>query len=253
MTTHPTDHRPYASTTSVLAVLHRLRSRNLPEAIGNEFYEICGLSEQSFGRTRDALLFLQLIDAEGRPTERLSRMAAETDDDYRSHLEEAIRGAYADALSMVSPESDAPAQIQDWFRRYQPRSQTRKMAGLFLGLCKEAGMPVRELPRQNNARQNKSRKSSASSKRGTSVNHRRGTLPDRKSTSDVTDDLRRPSRSEDIMAFGITAQDLAALAESEFDQVWAALGKVAKARANSLRNADDQLTAPAEQETNREE
>lgn len=95
------DHRPYASTNSVLAVLHRLRSRNLPDAIGNEFYQICGLSEQSFGRTKDALLFLQLTDAEGRPTERLSRMAAETDEDYRSDLEGAIREAYADALEMV--------------------------------------------------------------------------------------------------------------------------------------------------------
>lgn len=253
MKTQVADHRPYASTSNVLDVLHRLRSRNLPETIGPEFYQIVGLPDQAIGRTRDALIFLGLIDANGRPSERLSRMTAETEDEYRKDLEDAIRMSYADALEVISPESDTSAQIQDWFRRYQPRSQTRKMAGLFLGLCKEAGVPVREAPRAKRNRQETKVIRLASTKRGTSGGRPTSSLPDTDTSRSADVPSSSPSSADDSLAFGITAQDVAALSDDDFEEVWKALGKIARARAKSVRQDAVDNATPAPQEAPEEE
>jgi hypothetical protein len=45
-----------------------------------------------------------------------------------------------------------------------------------------------------------------------------------------------PAQPSDLQTvFGVTVEDIAALSEEDFDEVWSALGKVARARANSKR------------------
>src|SRR6266849_10744442 len=133
----PGPRRPYAASANVIAVLTRIRSRNLPVAVNNDFLRIANIGAAVFGRVTEALQFLRLVDEEGTPTEILRAMAAAPDAEYRNLLGNAVRSAYSDDFQAVNPEQDTQHQIIEAFRRYEPRSQTQRMVMLFLGLCRE--------------------------------------------------------------------------------------------------------------------
>ena len=54
----PDINRPYTPPSNVVAVLQRLRSRNLPDGIDAEYLRDAGVSEGTLGRTLFALRFL---------------------------------------------------------------------------------------------------------------------------------------------------------------------------------------------------
>lgn len=211
------DRRPYASAANVVAVLTRVRSRNLPTGINNDFLRIAGIGAAVFGRVIQALQFLRLINGDGAPTERLRAMAAAPEAEYRKLLAEALREAYADDFGTVDPEHDSQQQVMDAFRRYEPRSQTDRMVMLFLGLCREAGMPVLEAPRDRHMQPAAGRA------------HPR--VPRTQGKPVVSGGQSKATPSAPAAAgllFGVTEADLGKLSEEEFDEVWTALGKVAK-------------------------
>jgi hypothetical protein len=144
--------RPYAAASNVLAVLQRAQTRNLPETIDDDFFRLVEIPDVVFGRVRSALRFLDMISANGRPTDKFHSLASATDEEYREHLAAAIREAYRDDFTRIDPAQDTQAQIVSAFRRYQPRSQTSRMVMLFLGLCREAGIPVLDAPRERSMR-----------------------------------------------------------------------------------------------------
>jgi hypothetical protein len=141
------DRRPYAATANIVGVLQRARTRNLPEVIDDEFFRIVEVPDVVFGRVREGLRFLGMIDADGRPTDTLRAISAATDEEYRELLASAIRRAYEDDFTRIDPGQDTSSRIANAFRRYQPRSQTQRMVMLFLGLCREAGISVLDAPR----------------------------------------------------------------------------------------------------------
>jgi hypothetical protein len=219
------ERRPYASAANVVAVLTRVRSRNLPTSINNDFLRIAGIGSAVFGRVIQALQFLRLINGDGAPTERLRAMAAAPEADYRRLLAEAIREAYADDFGTVDPEHDSQQQVMDAFRRYEPRSQTDRMVMLFLGLCREAGLPVLEAPRDRHMQPAAGRTAHPrvnKSKPVVSGGQLKGT----------------PAATTAAgLLFGFTDDDASKLSDQEFDEVWAALGKVARARARKSASA----------------
>jgi len=230
--------RPYAAAANVISVLTRIRSRNLPAAVDNDFLRIANIGANVFGRVNEALQFLGLTEADGTPTERLRAMAAAPDADYRSLLATCLRDAYADDFRNVNPEQDNQQQIIEAFRRYQPRSQTMRMVMLFLGLCREAGIPVLDAPRDRQMR-------------AVPVRSARATIPPRRQ------ELRPPpGRGQPAPAlpgapgggllFGFTDNDVSKLSDQEFDEVWAALGKVARARARRTPSPPSKETAGEE-------
>src|ERR671924_1633644 len=91
-TTEP--RRPYAAASNVIEVLKRCRSRNLPDRIDNDFLALVGISEIVFGRVREALVFLGLIEEDGSPSSTLRAISAASDEEYVSLLEGAVRAAY---------------------------------------------------------------------------------------------------------------------------------------------------------------
>lgn len=216
------DQRPYASPANVIVVLERARTRNLPEVINNDFLRISGIPEAVFGRVSNALRFLNLIHEDGRPTPRFSELAAAPEAEYREKLARIVREAYRTELAAIDPTQDTQARIADAFRRYEPRSQTKRMVTLFLGLCREARIPVLDAPRERHIREGRLRTAS-------SGQQLRGTT----GVDSPLPPLTPQTRETPSQLFSITEYDVAILDESEFAEVWTALGKVARARARA--------------------
>jgi len=212
------ERRPYAATANILGVLNRVRSRNLPASINGDFLRIAGIGDAVHGRVTETLVFLDLITPDGTPTERLRTIAAAPEAEYRQQLAACLRDAYAADFQVVKPEADSQQQVVDAFRRYEPRSQTPRMVMLFLGLCRAAGIAVREAPRDR-AMQPPARRATT----------RTGQAPATRRVRDV--DSRGGGEAPPFdtgLLFGVTEADLGKLSEEEFDEVWTALGKVSK-------------------------
>ena len=78
--------RPYAAAANVIAVLRRVRARNLPDRIDNDFLRVAGVPENVFGRVTNALRFLGLIGPDDRPTDLLRSISAAPEQEYRDLL-----------------------------------------------------------------------------------------------------------------------------------------------------------------------
>lgn len=234
--------RPYAATANVIAVLSRVRSRNLPEVINNELLRLAGVPEAVLGRVVTTLRFLDLIHEDGRPTEKLRAMAGATDIEYRSLLAGTVRDAYREDFLSIDPAQDQQHVIIDAFRRYEPRSQTSRMVMLFLGLCREASIPVLDAPRE---RQMQAARGRAVKPRG-KVEPRtpRGRLVAEIPVASAPPVERTPDTA---LLFGVSEEDIGLLDEQDFNQVWTALGKVARARARA-RAAAQRPVAPDEED-----
>jgi hypothetical protein len=215
--------RPYAAASNVVGALQRARTRNLPDKIDDDFLRIVGIPDIVFGRVIEALRFLGMTEENGEPSDTFKAIGAATDEEYRSILEGVVREAYREDFARIDPGQDPQARIVDAFKPYQPRSQTNRMVMLFLGLCREAGIPVLDAPRQ---RQMKS---------GAATKHsfvRRNNNPQSNKPAGGGGSGASPRASVPSgQLFGVTEEDIAALPQEEFDEVWAALGKVARARA----------------------
>jgi hypothetical protein len=242
--------RPYAATANVMAVLDRARRVNLPDRLTTDFLEIVGIPEISRGRVIEAIRFLGLTDANGRPTDALRSYAGAPDDELRNLLAGIISEAYADDLSRVHPAEDAQSRIIAAFRRYQPRSQTQRMVMLFLGLCRAAGMQVLDAPRERQMQANRATPRGRNGATPTSSTPRTVASPRRSvlvSAPPVPDQLG-PVQSANLL-FGVTVEDIGGLEPGEFKEVWDALGVIARARAKAAkdRSASRQTEEVAEE------
>ena len=145
-------YRPYASPANVIDLLHRFRTRNLPEVIDTDYIRAAGVSEGAVARALMALRFLRLVADSDEPTDELRSLARSTDEEYRDLLAGVVRGAYRDVFDVVDPAQDTQDAVINAFRRFEPASQHYRMAVLFLGLCREAGIAVMDETRHRQSR-----------------------------------------------------------------------------------------------------
>lgn len=246
-------YRPYAPPSNVLAVLHRLRSRNLPERIDADYLRDVNVPDGTVARTLHALRFLRLIEGDV-PTDALRAISTSTDEEYQGILAGLIRGAYTDLFTALDPSQDTQDRIVNFFRRYTPASQRERMVILFLGLCREAGIPTADVPRQRSA-------ASSSRPKALRPGSRSGgrlALPapkdDRLRGRDSSPDrLPQVTTQGPQPLFGVTEADIALLDDGEFSEVWAALGRVARARARAQRERAERAQTDAQESQEREE
>ena len=144
----PDTNRPYPPFSNVVSVLQRLRSRNLPERVDADYLRDAAIPEGTVHRTLFALRFLGLVNERDEPTQALQSMHTSTDEEYRAVLAGLIREAYSEVFNVIDPAEDTQDRILNVFRRYTPASQRGRMAAFFLGLCREAGIPTLDAPRQ---------------------------------------------------------------------------------------------------------
>lgn len=234
--------RPYAATANVVGVLHRTRTRNLPDKIDDDFLRIVQVPDVVFGRVTEALRFLNLTTETNAPTEALKALAAAPDAEYKAILEGVVRDSYKDDFARVDPSQDSQAQIIDAFKPYEPRSQTARMVMLFLGLCREADIEVLDAPRQRTMKGGQRPRPAARKETGkTTSNGARG---------NTGSSGGKPTTAPADQLFGVTEEDIAALDDTEFDEVWAALGKVARARSRSRVRQQAATASTPEPEVN---
>lgn len=228
------DKRPYAAAANVISVIHRGRTRNLPDRIDTDFLRLVGMPEVVYGRVAAALNFLELTEEDGTPTDTLQAIVSAPDDQYRELLAAAVRTAYESDFKRVDPSQDTQAQIIDAFRPYQPRSQTKRMVTLFLALCREAGIPVKEMPRER-AMKGQSGKPSAASRSAPATSKQRKPRSNADSGHAAVINHHQATTG---LVFGVTEDDLSFLSDEQFSSVWGALGTVARARALARRGQD---------------
>jgi hypothetical protein len=223
----PGTNRPYAPPSNVTAILKRLRSRNLPDRIDIDYLRDAGIPEGSIHRTVFALRFLGLV-ADEQPTGALREMARSTDEEYQGILATLVRQAYQDVFAVIDPAEDSQDRILNVFRRFTPASQRSRMVNFFLGICREAGIPTLDVPRQYSSQATpggRMVRSALKSQRRETPARAAGT-----GASQGQAPTPPPSGMEGPLLFGVTQEDIAKLTEEEFNAVWLALGKVARAR-----------------------
>lgn len=229
------DRRPYAPAANVLAVIERVRRLNLPAAVDTDFLRLADVPEGSLGRVAFALRFLGLTDADARPSDQLRAIARATDEEYRELLAGIVRSAYATDFERVDPAAETQAKIASAFQRYEPRSQTTRMVMLFLGLAKAAGILVMEAPRERGIQPARATPRSTAGRARPAAAGPARTRPSAPTIRRGLD--QSPATS---LLFGVTVDDIAALPEADFDTVWEALGKVARARARAAQPPSEQ-------------
>lgn len=244
--------RPYPPPSNVIAVIQRLRSRNLPERTDVEYLRDAGVPEGSIGRVAFALRFLGVVEDDA-PTPALRAIATSTDEEYRAILAGLIRDAYSEVFEVVDPATDSQDRIVNFFRRYSPASQRARMVIFFLGMCREAGIPTLDVPRQRmssvSSGPKQARSSARPARRPSATPSGPAPIP---RPQDPSSPRLQPATLASSLLFGVSEEDIGLLEEDDFDEVWTALGKIARARARAQRQRVAEvapLSAPSDNET----
>jgi hypothetical protein len=131
---------PYAPTKAILGIIDRYRHRGMTSPITADVLARAGISDSLISRTLQALVTLDLINADGVPTPTLEGIRLAPEAEYKKRLEDWVKGVYADVFSYVDPTRDDETRIRDAFRTYQPVAQQPRMVSLFQGLCAAADL-----------------------------------------------------------------------------------------------------------------
>ena len=214
-----TNRRPYAPASSVLAVITRARTRSLPDVVNTAFLNVAGVEGQSVSRAKDALHFLGLTDESGAPTAAFRDLSNAPEDELSVHLRSVVEAAYREELALIDPSQDPPEKIRGVFQRYDPKSTTTKMVSLFLALCVEAGIHVKEPPpTRKGGTSTQARKPGTEARTGGRKNASKADVP--------------PDGLPSILVPGISEEEVARLSKTEFEALWQSLGNLVWIRAH---------------------
>jgi hypothetical protein len=217
---------PYAPPSAVISLIERYRNHGLSTPFTQDVLMRAGVTEALAPRTLHALKLLDLVGEDGEATEEFITLQRATTSEFPEQLQMVLRAAYQPIFSFCDPATATADQVRDAFRGFTPIGQQSRAVTLFLRLCAYSGMVVAEAPRE---RTTAPPKTPVAQNGRAEIKKRRGR--ERKEEAG-------PAASSLLM--GVTDDDVAALTEDEFEEVWAALGKVARARARSKAAA----TAP---------
>jgi hypothetical protein len=226
-----TKQAPYAPPSAVLKVIRHYADRDVPERVSLINLIQIGVTEALAPRTYVALKFLGLLEDDGTTTDRFKALRYAKTDEYQEVFGGVLDAAYKDIIDHVDIGSATDTDIANAFRPYSPGGQRSRMITLFVALAREAGWSLDNVgPTTTVAAKPKTRAA-------------RPAKPIAKKQAAREDEPKIDPPPTTGWRFGVTDADLAALPDGEFDAVWTALGKIAKARAQSLKAAQDMADA----------
>jgi hypothetical protein len=202
--------------------------------VDTDFLNLVQIPRDRQGLLKEALEFLNLVDEEGAPTAVLRKYAGTTEEEAQGVLQDALRSAYASDFEQIDPTKDSQAEMRNWFQRYEPRSATSKMITFYLGACRQAGIEVKDPPRERRIQtgraatgKSRSRQESTTSKSGSGS----ATTADRQRASQTTAEPQSAPPIDAGVLVSVTNEDIAELDDKDFADVWSALGKIVRRRA----------------------
>lgn len=226
------DYRPYAPPANVIAVIHRVQTRNTPPKIDAEFLSLLNVSPGNVSRVLKALEFYGLVKEDGTPTDTLDSLGGAPPDEYKKLLSNVLKEAYSAEYSKgLDPAADSQPAIESYFAPCQPRSQTSRMAVLFLGMCREAGIELLDKPKDRKMQE----KAPGTSAKRTRPAAKKGAAP-------------MPESGEVLPSsqLGITQAELMGLPEDEFDKVWDSLKVIYSAKRHAAQQQGSEEPAESE-------
>ncbi|MGA3038382.1 MAG: DUF5343 domain-containing protein [Vulcanimicrobiaceae bacterium] len=140
-----TNFKPYAAPENIVRILQRVRKGGV-KRVDPDFMRQIGIGDGMIPRTHRALNFLGFTDNDGVLTPLFERYVVASDEEAKQVLAGALRTAYEVIFRAADPSTDDRAKIHTAFRTASPSGQWGRMVTLFLGLCVEAGIPVKEPP-----------------------------------------------------------------------------------------------------------
>lgn len=215
----------------------------MPPGITRDLLKTIGISENIIPRLFATLRFLGLITDRDEPTDTLRGLAGSTEDEYRQLLEKTIRRAYADDFERIDPSTDTQERVMNAFQRYTPRSQHSRQVMLFLGLCREAGIPTVDVPRRRGMR-GKSQSQTSTGRAVPSLS-----LQNNNAIVGRTTQAQRDGQHATTQFLGITLEDAAHLPEDDFWEVWNSVGTLFLRRAQRVYMTSLQDDADTTNET----
>ena len=227
--------RPYGPYAHFEAFLDRIRTRNLPGVVDTNFLNVVQIPRDKQGQLKVALEFLNLVDEEGVPTGVLESYAGTTEEEAQGVLREALKTAYASDFKQIDPTQDSQLHLKNWFQRYEPRSATGKMVTFFLGACRQAGIEVKDPPRERKIQAGRATTSNGRKRQRTKTSDSgNGPAPiasEPEPSRPVTAEPQSVPSVDAGVLVSVTNEDIAELDDEEFTDVWSALGKIVRRRA----------------------
>jgi len=174
---HPTP--AYAPWTEMQKALEKLRHFR-PSRVDIALLQTYGIAPKNERAVVNALKYLRLVDAQGVPTDNLSLVQVKGDY-YARNLADLVREAYADLFSRIDLTSALPETIHNYFlaQKVGP-TVAAKCSRLFLGLCREAALPLSPAlaaPSARERRQSNTHRSFPRNHATETSNGRHGALP----------------------------------------------------------------------------
>lgn len=214
---------PYAPPATVLQVIEHFSNTDVPPEIDKARLTQIGVSDSVLPRVWSTLEFLGLITEDGTALETFRNLRYASEEEYQEVFQGLLRSAYAQIFSAFNPEDLDERAMDNAFKPYSPGGQRSRMVILFVGLCQKAGFNMKVQLKERNTEMK------------TGAGRNKTPNPKQQQTPPA------PQQSETGVSSGsllVSERDLAELGSEDFEEVWAALGKVYRAR-GLRQKADD--------------
>jgi hypothetical protein len=136
---------PYLSYRAWQKLLGELRANNPPSRFDSSYFDGLKITKSHRSMVRGALLFLDLMTSDGRPTSKLHQLVKSEGEVRKAVLADVVRSAYAPLFTDKSMDVSRAtrAQIKEYFDSQGASGDIgRKCLTFFCAVCKEANIAL---------------------------------------------------------------------------------------------------------------
>lgn len=221
---------PYISIKALMDFLDHIRYVSTPKKVDAGLLQDYGISKGNVFALLSALKFIGLVDVTGNPTPAFSSLQT-MGEEFQGNLRKVVEDAYADLFARLDVSRDSREHIRNYFARNYSVSQSERATGLFLDLCREAGIPVAAELRGGKAEVAERARVTKSTIHQTRQSVQRSALPPEEQP---LEELAEPKTIQDTLpslpgvSIRIDSKDLVSMNPQQIQALFEGLGKVMK-------------------------